>query len=132
MYFFYSPQNHSKGLSLGLCHFFKNETKSSFFFFKLNHVNLIWGEGNQPTKIVRMALERAIRGISVCSWLSIQLVVLAKVVISGSWDEAWYQAPMLIMESAWDSLFLSPSAPPDCTLSLSKINKYIFKKKKER
>ena len=60
-----------------------------------------------------------------CSWLSIQLLVLAQVVISWSWYQAWHWA----LCSVWSLLEIlspSPSAHPTCVPSLSlKINKSL-------
>ena len=51
-------------------------------------------------------------------WLSIQLLVSAKVMILRSWHQNPCSAQSLL-----EILFLSLSAPPICALSLSQINK---------
>ena len=53
------------------------------------------------------------------SRLGIQLLVLAQIMISGSWDGALHQVPRLVLK------FLSPLSAPSthaCSLSLSQIN----------
>ena len=64
-----------------------------------------------------------------CSQLSFWLLVLAQVMISQSWDQPPHLA-WCLAQSLLEFLSPSPSAPttPLLTLSLSQINKYIFKK----
>ena len=76
-----------------------------------------------------------LRGSWWSSQLSVQLLVLAQDVISGSWDQAPHWALRSVknlLEIVSPSLFLSLSTSHLCSLSLSlfQINKSIFKKQK--
>ena len=62
-----------------------------------------------------------------CIWLSLWLLVLTHVVISGLRDGVPGGFPLGV-KSAWEFLFLSLCPSCSCSSCLSKINKYIFKK----
>ena len=61
-------------------------------------------------------------------WLSVGLLVLAQVMISGSWDGVLSQA-LCSAQSRLEILSPSPSAPPAYTLSKNKKTKKLFLKK---